>query len=241
MRFRRRQHERARIAAARLINADANDIALIRRSATASRRWRGADHSARHAPSSCWKTITPRRCWNGTPRRGTGLRRRDRAPAADGDWTSAYQRQSTAQVRRRSARLDLLGALVGRRIIGVDKVQTALAAAGRHVRGSTRPERGRGGDGCHPARPRRRDLSDLQWLVAPTAAPSSTWQTPPERRTAGADLRPGRRNVNSENPVYFGDSPMSTTRGVTTWANATIHHAGNGSMRHGDDGGMGRR
>jgi hypothetical protein len=39
--FARGQHERARTAAARLINADPADIALI------------------------WKTIIPRRCWNG--------------------------------------------------------------------------------------------------------------------------------------------------------------------------------
>jgi selenocysteine lyase/cysteine desulfurase len=60
------QHGRARAAAARLINADPDDVASSRRWDTA---WPPpARRSGRSPPVRacwCWRTTTPRPCWNG--------------------------------------------------------------------------------------------------------------------------------------------------------------------------------
>jgi len=175
------------------------------------------------------------------PRRGTGfvVETVRQPPTATGHRRfSAIDRQ----VRRRSASPRSPRCTVGRRHHRVDKVQTALPAAGRHVVIDATQSAGVVAMDVTRLDPDAVIFPTYKWLVGPYGrAFLYVAETPPERRTAGADLRRPPQREFREPGLFRRPRLMSTTRGVTTWANATFHHAGNGLDRHGDDGGMGRR
>ena len=158
-----RVHERTRTAAARLIDADADDVALISSVgygvATAGKLLtipRGArvlvlenDHSS---PVLEWQSRAD----------AQGFVVETVRQPDDGDWTSAVlaaiERPGAPPV---GAGVDLLGALVGRRPDRCRAGRRGAEDAGRHVPGRRHAWRRRAGDRREDARSGFRDLPDL--------------------------------------------------------------------------------
>ena len=205
--FDSRQYERARAAAARLINADAGDIALIPSIsygvATAAKVLtvpRGArvivlenDHSS------------PVLEWHARAEAQGFVIETVRQPA-DGDWTSAV----LAAIERSGAPPVGLASISSVHwsdggLIDVDKVQAALRWHGAMFVI----------DATHGAGVVAMDVKQLdpdavifptyKWLIGPYGR---AFLYMAKRHHNGVPLEQtaaGRRNVNSENPVYFGD------------------------------------
>ena len=125
------QHERARAAAAALIGADAERCraGLLGRLRRRDRR-KGARRSRAARACWCWRTITPRRCSNGSRRADAqGFTVETVAQPADGDWTSAVLEAIERPGAPPSvARVDLLDPLVGRRAARHAQDQRGVAA-----------------------------------------------------------------------------------------------------------------
>ncbi|QOZ27100.1 aminotransferase class V-fold PLP-dependent enzyme [Bradyrhizobium sp. CCBAU 51753] len=205
--FAGRQHERARTAAARLINADANDVALIpaisygvatmAKVLTIPRGTRAIvlenDHSS------------PVLEWHGRAEAQGFVVETVRQPA-DGDWTSAV----LAAIERRGAPPVGLASISSVHwsdggMIDVDKVQAALRRHGAmFVIDATQ------GAGVIAMDVNRLDpdavlFPTYKWLIGPYGR---AFLYVAKRHHTGVPLEQtsaGRRNVNSENPVYFGD------------------------------------
>ncbi|KJC37115.1 hypothetical protein UP09_28080 [Bradyrhizobium sp. LTSP885] len=205
--FDSRQYERARAAAARLINADAGDIALIPSIsygvATAAKVLtvpRGArvivlenDHSS------------PVLEWHARAEAQGFVIETVRQPA-DGDWTSAV----LTAIERSGAPPVGLASISSVHwsdggLIDVDKVQAALRRHGAMLVI----------DATHGAGVVAMDVKQLdpdavifptyKWLIGPYGR---AFLYMAKRHHNGVPLEQtaaGRRNVNSENPVYFGD------------------------------------
>ncbi len=84
------RHDRARKAAAALIGADASDVALGRRRRLRRRHCRPVlNIPAQLARAGCWRTITPRRCSNGSAGRNSRAIGRDDQAARERGLDSA--------------------------------------------------------------------------------------------------------------------------------------------------------
>ncbi|VIO76909.1 Isopenicillin N epimerase [Bradyrhizobium ivorense] len=205
--FAGRQHERARTAAARLINADANDVALIpaisygvatmAKVLTIPRGTRVIvlenDHSS------------PVLEWHGRAEAQGFVVETVRQPA-DGDWTSAV----LAAIERPGAPPVGLASISSVHwsdggMIDVDKVQAALRRHGAmFVIDATQ------GAGVLAMDVTKLDpdavlFPTYKWLIGPYGR---AFLYVAKRHHTGVPLEQtsaGRRNVNSENPVYFGD------------------------------------
>ena len=221
------QHERARTAAAALIGADPDDVALISSVgygvATAGKVLaipRGSrvlvledDHTS------------PVLEWMSRAEAG-GFTVEQVAQPADGDWTAAVLAAIERPARRRSALVSISsvhwsdgGALD----LARDRARP-LRTAGRGAAGRRDARRRRAADRREDARSRLPDLPDLQVGARPL------WprlhlcrEAPPGRRAAGADrLRPHARRRPSEVPYFARPRPTPTAPGASTWASATI-------------------
>ncbi|KJC62527.1 hypothetical protein UP10_04275 [Bradyrhizobium sp. LTSPM299] len=205
--FDSRQYERARAAAARLINADAGDIALI--------------PSISYGVATAAKVLTvPRGTrvivlendhsspvleWHARAEAQGFVIETVRQPA-DGDWTSAV----LAAIERSGAPPVGLASISSVHwsdggLIDVDKVQAALRRHGAMFVI----------DATHGAGVVAMDVKQLdpdavifptyKWLIGPYGR---AFLYMAKRHHNGVPLEQtaaGRRNVNSENPVYFGD------------------------------------
>ncbi|MBR0874536.1 aminotransferase class V-fold PLP-dependent enzyme [Bradyrhizobium tropiciagri] len=205
--FAHRQHERARAAAARLINADADDVVLIpaisygvatmAKVLTIPRSSRVIvlenDHSS------------PLLEWHGRAEAQGFVVETVRQPA-DGDWTSAV----LAAIERPGAPPVGLASISSVHwsdggMIDVDAVQAALRRHGAmFVIDATQ------GAGVIAMDVKRLDpdavlFPTYKWLIGPYGR---AFLYVAKRHQGGVPLEQtssGRRNVNSENPVYFGD------------------------------------
>jgi selenocysteine lyase/cysteine desulfurase len=205
--FAGRQHERARAAAARLINADASDVALIpaisygiatmAKVLTIPRGTRvvvlESDHSS------------PVLEWHGRAEAQGFVVETVRQPA-DGDWTSAV----IAAIERPGAPPVALASISSVHwsdggMIDLDTVQAALRRHGAmFVIDATQ------GAGVLAMDVRKLDpdavlFPTYKWLIGPYGR---AFLYVAKRHHNGVPLEQtsaGRRNVNSENPVYFGD------------------------------------
>ncbi|SEC52947.1 aminotransferase class V-fold PLP-dependent enzyme [Bradyrhizobium erythrophlei] len=205
--FAGRQHERARIAAARLINADANDIALIpaisygiatvAKALTIPRGTRVIvlenDHSS------------PVLEWHARAEAQGFVVDTVRQPA-DGDWTSAV----LAAIDRSGAPPVGLASISSVHwsdggIIDVDKVQVALRRQGAMFVIDATQSAGVVAMDVTRLDPDAVIFPTYKWLVGPYGR---AFLYVAKRHQNGVPLEQtsaGRRNVNSENPVYFGD------------------------------------
>ena len=219
------QHERARQAAARLINADTADIALIPSIsygvATAAKLLtvaRGTrvivledDHSS---PVLEWRARAEAQGFSVETVRQPRRRRLDVGGSRD--------HRTTGRAAGRP-RLDLVGALVGRRTDRRRKGGRGAAAARRQIPDRRHAKRRRAGDGRQAPRSGFRDLPDLQ-MAARALRPRLPLrrQTPSGRHPARADRgRPPQRARRERRSI----SPISTTSampGASTWASAII-------------------
>jgi hypothetical protein len=241
--FANRQHERARTAAARLINAEAADIALIPSIsygvATAAKLLtipRGTrvlvlenDHSS---PVLEWQTRSQAQAFTIET-----VRQPD-----DGDWTSvvlgAIERSGAPPVGLAS--ISSVHWSDGS-MIDLDKVRDALRRHGaRCLIDATQSA------GVLPLDVGRLDPDFLmfptyKWLLGPYGR---AFLYIARRHQDGVPLEQtafGRRDVRAENEVYFADLgylPDSTLRHGRT---RSFHFDGDGVHRHGDDGGLGRK
>ena len=194
-------------AAARLINAEPSDIALI--------------PSISYGVATAAKLLTPE------PRPRVVVLENDhsspvlewqtRAEAQgftvetvrqpdDGDWTSAVlegiERSGAPPV---SPCLDLLGALVGRRADRHRKGRRGAAAAGRRPSHRRHAKRRRDGDGRQRLDPDFVIFPTYKWLLGPYGR---AFLYVAKRHQNGIPLEQtpsGRRNVRAENAVYFTD------------------------------------
>ena len=222
--FANAQHERARAAAARLINADAADIALIPSIsygvATAAKVLtiaRGTrvivlenDHSS---PVLEWQTRADAQGFIIET-----IRRPD-----DGDWTSAV----LAAIERSGAPPVGLASISSVHwsdggLIDIEKVAAAL-----RQQGATFLIDATQGAGVLTMDVRRLDpdfviFPTYKWLLGPYGR---AFLYVAQRHQGGIPLEQtafGRRDVRAENEVYFADGAMLPTRGGSTWASATI-------------------
>ena len=241
--FANQQHERARTAAARLIHAEPSDIALIPSIsygvATAAKLLtiaRGTrvlvlenDHSS---PVLEWHARAE----------AQGFTVETVRQPDDGDWTSAVL-ESIERYRRAAGqpRLDLIGALVGRRADRCRQGRCGAPAAGRGLPDRRDAKRRRAGDGRAASRSGFRDLPDLQ-MAARTLRPrlSLCRQTTPERHPAGADLRRPPQRARRERGLFHRPRLRSRCASLRHGRARSFHLDGDGLDRHGDDGRMGR-
>ena len=223
--FANRQHERARIAAARLINADPADIALIPSIsygvATAAKLLtlgRGTrvlvlenDHSS---PVLEWQTRAE----------AQGFCRRDDPPARRWrlDLGGSCQHRATRRAAGQPG-IDLVGALVGRRADRCRQGRRGAATARRGFPDRRDARRRRAGDGREAPRSGFRDFPDLQMAARPLRPRLSLRRkTPSGRHPAGADrVRPPRR-ARRERGLFHRYQLRSPMRGASTWASAII-------------------
>ena len=241
--FANEHHERTRAAAARLINADAGDVALISSVgygvATAAKLLtipRGTrvlvlenDHSS---PVLEWQTRAE----------AQGFAVETVRQPDDGDWTSAVlaaiERPGAAPV---GARLDLVGALVGWRADRYREGRRGAAEAGRDVPDRRHARRRRAGDGREAARSGFRDLPDLQMGARPLRPRLHLYrQAPSGRHSARADrVRPAQRR-RRERRLFRRSSAIARCPALRHGRARSFHLDGDGVDRHGDDGGVGR-
>ena len=241
--FARRQHERARTAAARLINADPADIALIPSIsygvATAAKVLtiaRGSrvivlenDHSS---PVLEWHHRAE----------AQGFAVETVRQPDDGDWTAAV----LAAIERSGAPpvapgLDLVGALVGRRADRPRTGRRGAAAARRPVPDRRDAERRRAGDGRQTPRSGFRAVPDLQMAARPLRPRLSLRrQTPSGRHPAGADRRRPPQRARRERGLFHRPRLRRRRQAFRHGRARSFHFAGDGRDRHGDGGRMGR-
>jgi selenocysteine lyase/cysteine desulfurase len=205
--FAGRQHERARAAAARLINADASDVALIPAIsygiATMAKVLtipRGArvvvlenDHSS------------PVLEWHGRAEAQGFVVETVRQPA-DGDWTSAV----IAAIERPGAPPVALASISSVHwsdggMIDLDTVQAALRRHGAMFVIDATQSAGVLAMDVRKLDPDAVLFPTYKWLIGPYGR---AFLYVAKRHHNGVPLEQtsaGRRNVNSENPVYFGD------------------------------------
>src|SRR5882757_6945087 len=205
--FAGRQHDRARSAAARLINADADDVALIPAIsygvATMAKVLtipRGArvivlenDHSS---PVLEWHARAE----------AQGFVVDTVHQPADGDWTSAV----LAAIERSGAPPVGLASISSVHwsdggMIGVDKVQAALRRHGALFVIDATQSAGVVAMDVKRLDPDAVIFPTYKWLIGPYGR---AFLYVAKRHQNGVPLEQtsaGRRNVNSENPVYFGD------------------------------------
>jgi selenocysteine lyase/cysteine desulfurase len=205
--FAARQHERARAAAARLINADANDVALIpaisygvatvAKVLTIPRGTRVIvlenDHSS------------PVLEWHGRAEAQGFVVETVRQPA-DGDWTSAV----LATIDRSGVPPVGLASISSVHwsdggLIDVDRVQAALRRHGAMFLIDATQSAGVVAMDVRRLDPDAVIFPTYKWLIGPYGR---AFLYIARRHQNGAPLEQtsaGRRNVNSENPVYFGD------------------------------------
>ena len=223
--FANQQHERARTAAARLINAEPSDIALIPSIsygvATAAKL---SDARPRHArPRAGKRSLLP--CAGmACAGRGTGLCRRDGRAADDGDWTSAV----LESIERSGAPPVSLASISSVHwsdggLIDVDKVGAALRQRGAAFLIDATQSAGVLAMDVQASRSGFRDLPDLQ-MAARTLRPrlSLCRQTAPERHPAGADLRRPPQRARRERGLFHRPRLRSPMRAASTWASAII-------------------
>ncbi|KWV46496.1 hypothetical protein AS156_01515 [Bradyrhizobium macuxiense] len=205
--FARRQHERARAAAARLINADVDDIALIpaisygvatmAKVLTIPRATRVIvlenDHSS---PVLEWHARADEQ----------GFTVETVRQPADGDWTSAV----LAAIERSGASPVGLASISSVHwsdggMIDVDKVQAALRRQGAMFVIDATQSAGVVAMDVKRLDPDAVLFPTYKWLIGPYGR---AFLYVAKRHQNGVPLEQtsgGRRNVNSENPVYFGD------------------------------------
>ncbi|MEN3349189.1 MAG: hypothetical protein V7632_2824 [Bradyrhizobium sp.] len=205
--FAGRQHERARAAAARLINADASDVALIpaisygiatmAKVLTIPRGARVAvlenDHSS------------PVLEWHGRAEAQGFVVETVRQPA-DGDWTSAV----IAAIERPGAPPVALASISSVHwsdggMIDLDTVQAALRRHGAMFVIDATQSAGVLAMDVRKLDPDAVLFPTYKWLIGPYGR---AFLYVAKRHHNGVPLEQtsaGRRNVNSENPVYFGD------------------------------------
>ena len=204
--FAGRQHDRARSAAARLINADADDVALIPAIsygvATMAKVLtipRGArvivlenDHSS---PVLEWHARAE----------AQGFAVETVRQPADGDWTSAV----LAAIERPGAPVGLASISSVHwsdgGMIDVDKVQAALRRHGAMFVIDATQSAGVVAMDVKRLDPDAVIFPTYKWLIGPYGR---AFLYVAKRHQNGVPLEQtsaGRRNVNSENPVYFGD------------------------------------
>ena len=205
--FAARQHERARLAAARLINADADDIALIpavsygvatmAKVLTVPRGTRVIVLENDHA--------SPVLEWHGRAEAQGFVVETVRQPA-DGDWTSAV----SAAIDRSGAPPVGLASISSVHwsdggMIDVDKVQAALRRHGALFVIDATQSAGVIAMDVKQLDPDAVLFPTYKWLIGPYGR---AFLYVAKRHQGGVPLEQtssGRRNVNSENPVYFGD------------------------------------
>ncbi|WP_407169533.1 aminotransferase class V-fold PLP-dependent enzyme [Bradyrhizobium sp. ORS 111] len=205
--FAHRQHERARSAAARLINADADDIALIpavsygvatmAKVLTIPRGTRVIvlenDHSS---PVLEWHARAE----------AQGFTVEIVDQPADGDWTSAV----LAAIERTGAPPVGLASISSVHwsdggLIDVEKVQAALRRQGAMFVIDATQGAGVVAMDVKQLDPDAVIFPTYKWLIGPYGR---AFLYVAKRHQNGVPLEQtsaGRRNVNSENPVYFGD------------------------------------
>ena len=238
------QHERARKAAAALIGADAARCRarLVGRLRRRDRR-QGADDRA--AARACWcsRTITPRRCSNGsrapTRRASRSTRSRSRRTATG---PRPCWKRSSGRARRRSslASISSIHWSDGGHARHAQDPRGA-AAARRGAAGRRHAQRRRDRDRREDARSGFSDLPDLQMGARPLRARLRLCrEAPPGRRAARADLVRAAQRQGRE-PGLLRRHALSARRAALRHGRArSFHLDGNGRDRHGDDGVVGR-
>ena len=169
------------------------------------------DHSS---PVLEWHTRAEAQGFTVETVRATGRRRLD---------VGGSRKHRTIRRAAGQPRLDLVGALVGRRADRCRQGRRGAPAAGRGLPDRRDAKRRRAGDGRAASRSGFCDLPDLQ-MAARTLRPrfSLCRQTTPERHPAGADFcRPPQR-ARRERGVFHRSQITFPMRGASTWASAII-------------------